>query len=341
VRLVSLPRRRRSTSSSSPPWRIALAFATLLAIVCGVPGRARAGAPVDPEPPSLALEWHAAVGCPDEAVGRAAIERYLGADTTNLPGTIAVAVELAPDPEGEWRGHVALTGDAGEGNRRFHGPTCDEVADAAALIVAILLNPLRTAARVRAAHGSPADAPARGPDDRALSGVWFHLGLQAGGDVGSLPAATLGFGLVAGVQTEWILLQVEGDYWLPQRVVSGPSPGSGGQLGLVAGSLRGCVDVVRTLDARLRFGPCLRPELGVATGSGFGLDQPARSRAFWAALFGGLSARFSTAPLETWLSLDVGSAVARPTYGIDGFGTVFQASPVLLRAGFGVGWTFR
>lgn len=328
MRLVSLPRARRCR-------RAALAFAVVAATLCGVAARARADAPDDPEPPSsLALEWHAAAGCPDEAAGRAAIERYLGADPARLPGTIAVAVELAPDPEGEWRGHVALTGDAGEGNRRFHGPTCDEVADAAALIVAILLNPLRTTARVKAARGAPADAP-------AVSGASFHLGLQTSGDLGSLPEATLGFGLVAGVQTERVLLQLEADDWLPQRVVHGPSPGSGGQLGLVAGSVRACVDVVRALDARLRFGPCVRPELGVATGSGFGLDQPARSRAFWAAVFGGLSARFSMAPLETWLSFDVGSAVARPTYGIDGFGTVFQASPVLLRAGFGVAWTFR
>jgi hypothetical protein len=333
VRPVSLPRR-------SGPWRVALALAVFGWILCGAAGSARADGPDVPEPPpSLALEWRAAAGCPDEAAGRVAIARYLGADTASLPGTIAVAVDLAPDPEGEWRGHVALSGDAGEGNRRFHGPTCDEVADAAALIVAILLNPLRTAARLKAAHGPPADAPAA--DDRAVSGSWFHLGVQTSADVGSLPEATLGFGLVAGVQTERVLLQLEADDWLPQRIVHGPSPGSGGQLGLVAGALRGCVDVVRALDVRLRFGPCLRPELGVATGSGIGLDQPARSKAFWAALFGGLSARFSTAPLETWLSFDVGTAVARPNYGIDGFGTVFQASPVLLRAGFGIGWTFR
>jgi hypothetical protein len=217
------------------------------------------------------------------------------------------------------------------------------VAQAATLIVAIMLDPLKTVATVRASEARDRSLPPVAPvAPRApAEGARFELGFETSADLGSLPSATVGVGLEAGVRSGLALLQAQATDWLPERAVRGPRVASGGQMGLYSGGLRGCLEAVRTRADRFQLGLCLHGELGVATGTGFGLDQTERSFALWGAAFAGVSAQLSGDPFATWLSVEVGTPLVRPVYEIDGFGDVFRASPVLLRASCGVAWDFR
>jgi hypothetical protein len=283
----------------------------------------------------LDLQWVAADGCPDGASARAAIDRYVGERGQGALGPVSVRVELAPDGDGAWQGRVALRSRSGQGDRVFHGPSCDQVAEAATLIVAILLEPLKTTAKIREEASAPP------PSEPAVETAHVELGVQTSGDVGSLPAPTVGVGLVLGVRAGSALVDIQGSYWAPQRADHGPVPGSGGEMGLYAGSLRACVDVFRPRQGRFRLDPCARVELGLATGVGFGLPDRKESRDLWGAALGGLSAWLSSAPLSSWISVEIGTPFARPIYRIDGYdSTVFRASPVLLRASSGVAWSF-
>jgi hypothetical protein len=311
------------------------ASAVLAIAALAIAGVARA------EVAGISFDWSAPDGCPDDAAARAAIAHYAGESAFGPSYPVNVRVVLAPEAEGDWRGRVELRSPEGRGHRDFRGATCEEVAQASTLIVAIMLDPLKTAAKVRAAEAGLAESRrAEAPLEPGGDRTHVDVGVVTSADHGSLPSASLGVGLEASVRAGIAMLEAQGTYWVPQRVVAGPSPFSGGQIGLYSGGLRGCVDAVRSHPDVFRLGVCLHGELGVATGTGFGIDEPVHSSALWGAGFVGLSAWLASSPLATWLTLEMGTPLSRPVYGIDGFGEVFRASPVLLRGSTGVAWTF-
>jgi hypothetical protein len=327
-------------------FRAAAVVATVVCGFCGGSGEARAdeARPDADGDARVSFEWNAADGCPDGAAARAAVARFAGNAAFDPSYSVTVRVDLVPGPDGDWRAQVELRSSHGQGGREFHGPTCEDVAQAATLIVAVMLDPLETAMRVKAAEARAAAARREGqPDDvgeASRSRSRWQVGLETSGDIGSLPAPTLGIGVEAGLHAGMARLEAEGAYWVRARATGGPTPGSGGQIGLFAGGLRGCLDAVRSATDAFRLGVCLHGELGVSTGSGFGIDLPARSSALWGAGFAGLSAQLNSSPLATWLTVEAGTPLVRPVYAIDGFGEVFRASPALLRVSSGVAWSF-
>src|SRR4051812_27790134 len=150
----------------------------------------------------IELAWHAPSGCPDETWARAALTGYLGRRKPDAFKPIAVRVELSSTPSGRYRAALALDDGTG-GDRRFEGATCSRVADAAVLIVALMLDPVEVVAQIEAppavprseAPTSPTKAPRRAAEESAGT---FDLGIEAAGDIGSLPEPSVGAGVVAG-----------------------------------------------------------------------------------------------------------------------------------------------
>jgi len=293
----------------------------------------------------IELEWRAPSGCPDEAWARTALTGYLGRRKLDSFKPIAVRVELSSTPSGRYRAALALDDGAG-GDRRFEGATCARVADAAVLIVALMLDPVEVVAQIgtppavprREAPTSSTKAPHRAADD---SDSAFDLGIEAAGDVGSLPEPTVGAGLVAGFRTGRVLVEADAVAWVPRRAYGGPTPGGGGEIGLYTAGLRGCLAAFRSIESGISLEPCVRFEGGVATGRGFGIDEPTSSKNPWAAAFLGVSLRqWSTASLGGWLSVEGGVPFVRTQYVIEDFGTVFRASPVVGRLSLGLAWSF-
>jgi hypothetical protein len=247
--------------------------------------------------------------------------------------------------DGRWGARILTRGPYGSGDRRFEGPTCNLVADAAVLVVAMTVDPTAIAKRIQSMRETPQAArpssapPQEQPRPRALAG------LRAAADVGSLPALTGGLGVVLGVQFVHWHLEGEATAWLPRLALAPPAPQRGGEIGLYGASLRACWDGVQSASRELRLGACLEGEAGVTTGQGTtGLARPDQTSGLWVATFAGVTARqVSASGLVPWLSLDVGTPIRRPMFVIES-GTsrafVFQASELVGRAAMGLAWIF-
>jgi hypothetical protein len=305
------------------------------------PARSRATEPGR----SITLEWRAPSGCPDEAWARAAIDAYLGPRKVDAFKPIAVRVAIASVPGGRWRAELSMSGGA-SGDRVFEGASCARVGDAAVLIVALMLDPVEVVTQIDSpraeaprATGGSAPEGRRAAEGRPPSRI--ELAVQATGDVGSLPAPSVGFGLAGGVRVGRALVAADIVAWVPRRAIGGPTVASGGEIGLYTASLRGCLRVAGGLDSGLALEPCMRAEGGLAVGRGFGIAEPATARSPWGAAFAGLTVRqVSSESLGAWLSVEAGVPFVRPHYVIEEFGTVFQAGPVLARVSFGLAWSF-
>jgi hypothetical protein len=333
---------RRSRSARGG--RVVLATLVACALWPGM-GWADGRADVSPGIDS-ALEWNAGSACPDKAAAESAIQDLLGSRTAAADPSDIVQVELSEQPDGRWEARIRARGTSGSGERRFVGPTCELVTKAAVLVVAMTLEPMATAQRVTAmteASQTPTSAPLPAREHLRMS-----AGLRALVDLGSLPGASGGLGLVLGVHSGRWHFEGEGTAWSPRLALAEPEEDKGGEIGLYTGGLRGCWDGVRSASGGLRLGGCLDGEAGLTTGKGtVGIAQRHETSGLWAAVFAGLTARQVTASgLMPWLSLDVGTAVRRPSFVINPGSRlappvlVFQASEVVARAALGLAWIF-
>ncbi len=290
------------------------------------------------EPKAIDLEWNAADGCPDRAEAEAAIREIVGQRTVTDADLDLVKVDIAQRGDGRWEARIVTHGAAGTGLRRFEGASCKRVTEATILIVAMTLDPMGVAEQITDLRGA-ADRGEATP--RAAEGPAVMIGARAMADLGSLPSPTLGVAGVLGIQSGPAHFEGEATVWLPRLAASGATQGSGGEIGLYTGGFRGCLDVAHAFRGELRSALCLGGEAGTSTGKGFGFVGAARSSGIWAAGLAGVSVReVSASGLTFWMSVEVGVPIRRHRYFIDN-SAVFQASPVVGRASFGLAWVFR
>lgn len=299
------------------------AMAIALRLLVGVlglprPAHAQEGAP--------SFEWTADSGCLDASAAHAALVRVLGGAEPRSDVITGVNVTIDHGLDGVWRARVTLQGRSYTGDRVFSGGSCAAVSQACVLIVAMSLDPVGVVERVK--------VPAL-----RLPSASFILGLKAAADVGSMPEATAGIGLVVGVESARAGVEAEGVAWLPRLASDASAPSAGGQVGLYSGAVHGCFDLFGSVDSGVAVGPCVGTELGVSTGQGVGIPHPLRPSGLWAALLAGVTVRERTASrLSWWLSVEAGLPVRSPVYIVDHVGPVFQPSPVIGRASLGVAW---
>jgi hypothetical protein len=300
-------------------------------------------------PARLPLEWSAEGDCPDRAAAEASILDILGQRVPGEASSDLVRVEITSLPSGRWQATITTRGESGSGQRRLEGSSCERVAEAAILIAAMTLDAEKVVQEVktkRAAAKSATDAQAAGkgavegqaaPADRPRA----LLGVQVPADVGSLPGPTIGLGVVFGMEAGRVRVAGEATLWAPRVALTGPTAGSGGEIGLYTAGVTGCLDAVVASAGEIRLGPCLGAEAGVTTGTSVGINPAVQRRGTWVAGLGGLSLRrTASAGLSYGLLAELGVPTRRPAFVIDNFGTVFQASPVVVRLSLGLAWIF-
>ncbi|MBX3273289.1 MAG: hypothetical protein KF729_23705, partial [Sandaracinaceae bacterium] len=105
----------------------------------------------------LSLSWSAPPGCPDRATVAAQIEELLGRALVAAPPA-RVEAAMARDG-GRLRLDLELVrGDEPASTRTLEGPTCEALAEAGALVIALAIDPDAVAARQRAREGAPPEA---------------------------------------------------------------------------------------------------------------------------------------------------------------------------------------
>jgi hypothetical protein len=306
---------------------------------------------------ALRLDWSAPGGCPNgvEVVER--IEALLG---------VPVAA-LSPEPIGA-RGTVReletlrfeLELETRQRDQRFvrsmQAPSCAELSDAGALVLALAIDPT-FAERQALAGGAPGTKPeapkvsvqtldmADPQDERppppppsrravpwsARVGLTMDLGTVS--DVSLGPRASVEFGSDT-TRVEFGVL------WLPPaRTFVATDTESGGFIDLIAAQVATCVLPFR---GDFEMEGCVGLEFGSIHGVGFGVETQSEGTALWFAGGIGVLARGrATDGLSVVLSAGLLYSPQDTEFTLENVGIVHQVSPVVGRLGLGIETEFE
>lgn len=204
-----------------------------------------------------AVQWQAPVGCPTAAVVEDRVHALLG----RVPSEAelhAVGVVSGGPP---WRLELETTLGGQMQRRTLEAEDCRAVAEAAAVILAVSVDPLAAAPRaevpqpdvaapvppalVEPARPSTDTEAARGRDAPLLAPLRprpsLRLRVGGGGEVGAVPGGTGGVRLGLALAGARAFVQVEGSYWIDRFAVLRAAPRSGAWVGLGTVSVQGGV----------------------------------------------------------------------------------------------------
>jgi hypothetical protein len=285
--------------------------ALLWALVLGMRGRSVHAA----DNGALELDWQAPAQCAD----RAELESQVYARLPERPRPRSV-LHARGRIEATQTGY-RLELQTEQGRRTLLAQDCEELVNAAALMLALLVD--------SQAREEP-QPTATVPKPRS---VWALIRPELVADLGTLPHLAVGPGLSAGVRVFATSLEVSG-YYLASQNVSGPQQTAPlGELHALAAGLGAC----QALTSRMELSPCLRLEYGRIEGRGTNLKTAAfRADAPWVlALLGVRVSAELVNRLHGVLELAIGLPLLGATFTVNPVGTVHQTGDVVgrLRAG--------
>lgn len=326
----------------------------------------------------LLLAWRAPPGCPSAADVRRAALSHLGPEDSEPPeGALHVEaqVERRNEPSGLTRFRVVLRARRGStsGERVIEAETCQGVADAAAVVIALaLVSPTLAPGAPTGDEGTRIDSTAQGvppatnpstrnPDQAsAPSNVGGSLGrtppphqpgrrttadprdarpsllafgAQAATDSGTLPSWALGASLVLAWTPGRTRLEVDLRRWASQSEDVGASS-AGARFTLTSSGVRACHALWR--EGRFELSPCVGGDAHWVTARGYGADTNHDAEAHWLSLTAGVLGRAS---VSSWLGLrgrlEAVTPLARPTFVVERMGEVHGPAPLGVAATFG------
>jgi hypothetical protein len=311
----------------------------------------------------FALSWEGPPGCPTAENVQARVDALLGGGAS--AGSVA-DVRASGQVERVDNGfRLLLTMGVGDApsSRVIEARTCDELAGAAAIAIALLArSTLEDASASSTSDGTPASSasdgrgnpppPASAPDpdkastrkDPPAEASPDRLRLVIDAPVGaagwsSLPSAGLGLGAGLGIRWKALRAAVRGELWQPQtHEVSGYAT----RFTLQSGRVEACL--TQTVQV-LELGPCLGAAMQRLTGEGVGSQVfSAKSvTVLWVSGMGGL---FLSLPMPGFTHLRFFGAASvlvspsRPRFVIDQLGPVHEPALAAPLLDLGCEWIF-
>lgn len=309
------------------------ALAILIATVAV--GAAGAAEPPGPSlPAAIAVTWTAPEGCPSEDEIKAEVRRMAG---TAAPAAEATEVHatVSRDPGNTWQ--LTLTTKVGsrEGERKLSASDCAELGRAAALVIALMINPAADpSAAPPVVTPPPAPPPAPPPPPEPPRTSRFALGAAILIGSGEMPDGAMGLGARFAAGGGTFSAQLRGDLWFPRDASSAAKPSAGGSFDAVDVGLGACL----TARPDRRLGPnlCAGAAVTGTHAAGFGVNNPGAATAIFAGAFleGALRVKLT---MRNALRLGVEGLVPfeRPSFALAGVGAVFRPAPIWLRGSLG------
>jgi hypothetical protein len=334
--------------------------------VVPVVGLVFAGALVRADAPGrLTLDWRAPEGCPTGADVRAEVDRLLGGPVRLASGASLAATALVTHDD-VWRVSLATVSGESTRKRAIEADSCRGLADATALILALMIDPDAVAVRGAPAPSTssstvpspsvlPAPSPAvvssppvpaaekSTPLVRGPNAVRFGVGPLVSTELGLLPAANVSIGGSVSVLSGPLKIGLAGRFGLSEpetRVQFGtppPSPatvgGPGGRFRLVSGSLLLCDTLAR---GAFDFGMCGSFDVGRVRAEGIDVERVEVRDGLWVALSAGGFASWNVGPrLAIPLELGLVVPLSRYRFVLDNVGEVFPPPALGGRATIG------
>lgn len=299
-------------------------------------------------PAPLSLTWDAPPSCPTASQVRSDVLRLVGDDelTSRLQckGTVRFV-------GGGWRLELQTNLDGREGERVLEGRACNTLSNAAAVTMALMLNPTPSSGALASLDSTePAAPPPRLPvtppiDDtpaqlststrtRDTRKARFAIAAAGGVDLGNVPSldpqAALGLSLAIERWT-FALWAFRG---LAQDAPAANRASAGGRLTFDAVRASSCWRLT-TVDW-LRISPCLGLGLNRITGRGTGIQNPLDADVFWTGVDAGVRLALPVhGPLSLLALVGTTMPLARPRISIDDLGEVARVAPLTGRAHLG------
>lgn len=292
--------------------------------------RASAPEPVDAAPPAVAIHWEGPPECGprDELVAR--IEGLLGRPL-GQPGDpeLEVVGRVEADPDG-LRLVLEFTRPV-ERVRELHGKTCGELRDAAAVVLAVTIDPLvpleepepeSTPEPEPEPTPEPEPQPTLEPTPPRKEPIELRLRFAGGVQYRALPWVAGGPSLALGLRWRALRAELVGAWWLTRaaRFEQQPEVGATISLGWVAARACGV-----PTTARVAFPLCAGVELGGVRAVPFGIAAArARTLPWIAAELGGALVVALPGPLALWIGVDGVIPLVRPGFTIAGLGELHR-----------------
>ena len=288
----------------------------------------------------IELDWTAPPTCPDRETVLAEVLKLAGAKAASAHYLKARAT-IAPTEGTGFLLSLSTELDGLTGERALSGVSCGSLSDAAALMLALILNPeVATKASPEPTAHEPAPSAAtiatadhHHPWPRTSWLVGAHGGVQMGVLEDLSPSIALSFGIGLGQ----LAMRLVPTFTPPQKIYA--EAGLGGRLWTEGVAGFGCW---ATPLAWPVLTPCLGFEVTWLQGRGLGVLHSRDASVYWAS---GELALFAGLPLSRGLILEVGGIgllpLRRPTvYLEDGATPVSRPAVLGFRALGGLAWRF-
>lgn len=273
------------------------------------------------EPGTFIFSWQAPASCPSREDLSAAIARLLGGDI-RVPqgGDIRARAVVAHGQTWSVAIETELAGRPGQ--RSIEAASCQDLADATALIIALMIDPDAVAAHATPPKAVPATPPAETDPahQRKPRAMQYLLGVHTAGIYRTMPSFDVGLGGGVGMAGRHWRVELRGSYGLrrDQKAMAAAPAGAYGEFGFAAATLAACFNLGRQGPA---FGICADYELGVISARGAGVSESLPAQTPWSALGAGAYVAF---PLGSHLSLPLHVDVMAPLRRTE---FVFQNEP--------------
>jgi len=292
---------------------------------------------------AFALSWQAPPDCPSPEDVRAEVARLLGGES-RLPTDRDFRVRASVAHGQTWTVSIETELAGRPGRRAIEAASCQDLADATALILALTIDPDVAAtpkARPQAPPPPPpppVPTPSQPTPRKQTSPADLVIGLSVQGSQGALPSVDLGLGGSVGLVGRHYRFDFRVNYGLRRDQIAHAAtpPDAYGQFNFLAGVLAGCFNLGR---GTLAFGPCADAEVGWVSAKGYGVSKTIPANQPWLAIGAGGYAAISLG--SHWivpLHLDVLAPILRPEFMFTNVpdSRVFQAPAVGARVNAGI-----
>jgi hypothetical protein len=259
--------------------------------------------------------------------------RLASADAESI-GRLSAEVSIGVARDGRWSLTMRTEQSGIRGERTIEGSSCRAVTDAAALTLALMLNPETqppASAAPAAEHTErpPTMAPRRAARGLALAGA-ADVGLQVGALPHPGPEFSLGAMLGVGRSSFWLL----GSFAPRQTEFVAGDRTRGGRLWMATATALGCWSVTRSEPT---FGPCLGAAFNLIEGHGLGVSDARHGAVYWVSPTAGLSVDL---PVTSWVAVHAAALgqlpLSRPRTYLEEVGEVSRPGRVEARVLAGV-----
>ncbi|HVY26901.1 MAG TPA: hypothetical protein VHB79_10125 [Polyangiaceae bacterium] len=324
----------------------------VLAGLLGLPSRVALAAET---PPHIALRYSAPDACPDDAQLVASVEGFLGQPLREAREQQLSANVTVQGGAAGFAAKLTFTSPRGTEERFAEDPDCSKLAEAAALLVALAIDPERVQARQAASDApeapqpkpeSPAPQPPEAPapsepcpappppppaaERHAVAGVSALAG------IGVMPQVAPGLGVDFGARFGAWQLELVGSYWPHGSADVATAAPASIELSLATAGLRACR--VLPYSGWTLLG-CAQAELGDMAGSGQQVDAAHTRHALFSDAGALVVAEYSRLEPAPWAGLSAAWVLRRPPFGLadtDGSREAFRPSQVAILGFLGV-----